>query len=213
MPQSGIAALLRQRLPLQGAVNEPALAHWLPLLLPPKLPVMLAASSPVRDWLVWGGLQAHNRRCYSFRGASGIDGTLSLAMGLALELGPLVLVTGDLALLHDSNGWLHAAQCDPPLLVLLIDNQGGGTFQQLPIESRQFDRLFAMPQRVNPLALAAAHGIEGRQVACLEDLPAALDWGLAQGRPALLRLATDRGADASLRSQLRAAAQNAEPML
>ena len=209
---SDMAALLQGRLPLQGAINEPALAYWLPKLLPPKLPVMLAASSPVRDWLVWGGLQAHNRRCYSFRGASGIDGTLSLAMGLALELGPLVLVTGDLALLHDSNGWLHAAQCDPPLLVLLIDNQGGGIFQQLPIESRQFDRLFAMPQRVNPLALAAAHGIEGRQVACLEDLPAALDWGLAQGRPALLRLATDRGADASLRSQLRAAAQNAEPM-
>ncbi|QNJ16594.1 2-succinyl-5-enolpyruvyl-6-hydroxy-3- cyclohexene-1-carboxylic-acid synthase [Synechococcus sp. A18-40] len=213
MPQSGIASLLRQRLPLQGAVNEPALAHWLPLLLPPQLPVMLAASSPVRDWLIWGGLQAQNRRCFSFRGASGIDGTLSLAMGLAVEQGPMVLVTGDLALLHDSNGWLHGAQGNPPLLVLLIDNQGGGIFQQLPIQSKQFDRLFAMPQRVNPLALAAAHGIDGRQVACLEDLPEALEWGLAQGRPALLRLATDREADARLRTQLRSAAQNAEPLL
>ena len=213
MPQPGIAALLRQRLPLQGAVNEPALAHWLPLLLPPQLPVMLAASSPVRDWLIWGGLPAQTRRCFSFRGASGIDGTLSLAMGLAIEQGPLVLVTGDLALLHDSNGWLHGAQGNPPLLVLLIDNQGGGIFQQLPIQSKQFDRLFAMPQRVNPLALAAAHGIDGRQVACLEDLPEALEWGLAQGRPALLRLATDREADARLRTQLRSAAQNAEPLL
>ena len=209
----GMSTLLRQWLPLQGAMNEPALAHWLPLLLPPQLPVMLAASSPVRDWLVWGGLHAQQRRCYSFRGASGIDGTLSLAMGLALEQGPLVLVTGDLALLHDSNGWLHAAQGNPPLLVLLIDNQGGGIFQQLPIESSQFDRLFAMPQRVNPLALAEAYGIAGRQVACLEDLPDALDWGLAQGRPALLRLSTDREADARLRTQLRTAAQNAEPML
>ena len=213
MPQSGIAALLLQRLPLQGAVNEPALAHWLPLLLPPQLPVMLAASSPVRDWLIWGGLQAQNRRCFSFRGASGIDGTLSLAMGLAMEQGPLVLVTGDLALLHDSNGWLHGAQGNPPLLVLLIDNQGGGIFQQLPIQSKQFDRLFAMPQRVNPLALAAAHGIDGRQVACLEDLPEALEWGLAKRRPALLRLATDREADAHLRTQLRSAAQNAESLL
>ena len=85
--------------------------------------------------------------------------------------------------------------------------------QQLPIQSKQFDRLFAMPQRVNPLALAAAHGIDGRQVACLEDLPEALEWGLAQGRPALLRLATDREADARLRTQLRSAAQNAEPLL
>ena len=50
-------------------------------------------------------------------------------------------------------------------------------------------------------------------MACLEDLPDALDWGLAQGRPALLRLSTDREEDARLRTQLRTAAQNAEPML
>ena len=108
---------------------------------------------------------------------------------------------------------MHGAQGNPPLLVLLIDNQGGGIFQQLPIQSKQFDRLFAMPQRVNPLALAAAHGIDGRQVACLEDLPEALEWGLAKRRPALLRLATDREADAHLRTQLRSAAQNAELLL
>jgi len=204
-----LADLLKDRLPLQGPVTEPALALHLAELLPPGLPVMLAASSPVRDWLVWSGAAGSDRRCFSFRGASGIDGTLSLAMGLALELGPLVLVTGDLALLHDSNGWLHGRPEGPPLLVVLIDNGGGGIFAQLPIESDQFERLFAMPQRLDPLALAAAHGVPGRAVACLEDLPVALEWGLAQPGPALLRLTTDRTTDAALRQQLRAAAQNA----
>ena len=201
---------IEAQLPLSGAVNEPALAYWLPQLLPERLPVMLAASSPVRDWLTWGGPASGRHRCFSFRGASGIDGTLSLAMGLAANLGPLALVTGDLALLHDSNGWLHSssAAAPPPLLVLLIDNGGGGIFQQLPIATPGFESLFAMPQQVDPLALAAAHGVPGRQVACLDDLQEALAWGLSLKRPVLLRLCSDRGPDAALREQLRAAAQN-----
>ena len=197
---------LAQALPLEGICTEPALAFHLARLLPVDMPVMLAASSPVRDWLTWAGGPGAQRQCYGFRGASGIDGTLSVAMGLAMARGPLVLVTGDLALLHDSNGWLHAAQREIPLLVVLIDNNGGGIFQQLPIESDAldtFDRLFAMPQAVDPLRLAAAHGIVGRGVACLEDLPVAVEWGLAQQGPALLRICTDRRADAALRLRLR----------
>ena len=211
-----VDAVLDQRLPLQGAVNEPALSRYLARLLPAGLPVMLSASSPVRDWLTWSGRAGADRPCFSFRGASGIDGTLSLAMGLSLELGRTVLITGDLALLHDSNGWLHASTMAPPLLVLLIDNNGGGIFQQLPIDVEStagLDRLFAMPQDVDQLALAAAHGVPGRNVAVLEDLPSALEWGLAQPGPALLRCCTDRDADARLRTALRTAAQNADPLL
>ena len=211
-----VEGVLARYLPLQGAVNEPALSRHLACLLPAGLPVMLAASSPVRDWLTWTGLAGADRPCFSFRGASGIDGTLSLAMGLSLELGRTVLITGDLALLHDSNGWLHASTMAPPLLVVLIDNNGGGIFEQLPIDvesSAGFDRLFAMPQAVDHLALAAAHGVPGRNVAALEDLPSALEWGLAQPGPALLRCCTDRDADARLRTALRTAAQNADPLL
>ena len=211
-----VDVVLDQSLPLRGAVNEPALSRHLARLLPAGMPVMLSASSPVRDWLTWSGPAGADRPCFSFRGASGIDGTLSLAMGLSLELGRTVLITGDLALLHDSNGWLHASTMAPPLLVLLIDNNGGGIFQQLPIDiesSAGLDRLFAMPQEVDQLALAAAHGVSGRNVAALEDLPSALEWGLAQPGPVLLRCCTDRDADARLRTALRTAAQNAEPLL
>ena len=205
---------LEEQLVSEGPVSEPALAFQLADLLPPGLPVMLSASSPVRDWLTWSGRSGSDRRCFSFRGASGIDGTLSLAMGLALETGPMLLVTGDLALLHDSNGWLHGQSDGPPLVVLLIDNGGGGIFQQLPIEQaspKRFDALFAMPQRVNPIALAAAHGVPGRSIAVIDDLPEALFWALAQQGPVLLRVCTDRHADAAFRRKLRSAAQNVEP--
>ena len=201
-----VQRVLDQQLTAAGAVTEPALMNALPELLPPGLPLMLAASSPVRDWQTFAAADLGSRRCFSFRGASGIDGTLSLALGLARVQGPTVLICGDLALQHDSNGWLLASESSPPLLVLLIDNAGGGIFAQLPIASiasSSFDQLFAMPQRHDPLALAAAHAVPARQLSRLEDLPSALEWGLAQQRTALLRVCTDRSADADLRRQLR----------
>ena len=207
---AAVGKRLSALLPIQEAANEPALMLALAQLLPAALPVMLAASSPVRDWQAFAAGDTGSRRCFSFRGASGIDGTLSLALGLAAELGPTVLITGDLALLHDSNGWLLASANQLPLFVLLIDNAGGGIFEQLPIEttpSDGFDQLFAMPQRVDPLALAAAHSIPVRQLACLDDLPTALEWGLDRSGPALLRVCTDRRNDAQLRRNLREALQ------
>jgi 2-succinyl-5-enolpyruvyl-6-hydroxy-3-cyclohexene-1-carboxylate synthase len=122
-------------------------------------------------------------------------------------VGHLVLVSGDLALLHDSNGWLWSSQLRGRLLVVLIDNSGGGIFEQLPIRPAvaadlDFERLFAMPQRVDPLALAAAHGVQGREVGRRGELAGALAWGLAQPL-ALLRVVSHRGSDAARRRQLR----------
>ena len=117
-----------------------------------------------------------------------------------------MLICGDLAFLHDSNGWLLASEASPPLLVLLIDNAGGGIFAQLPIASvasSSFEQLFAMPQRLDSLALASAHAVPARQLSRLEDLQSALEWGLSQQRTALVRVCTDRSSDAELRRQLR----------
>jgi 2-succinyl-5-enolpyruvyl-6-hydroxy-3-cyclohexene-1-carboxylate synthase len=173
------------------------------------LPVLVANSSPVRDWESYAARLEAQRTVVSFRGASGIDGTLSLAAGLAAAWGRLVLVTGDLALLHDSNGWLWRQQLQAQLLVLLIDNRGGGVFEQLPMDRNglDFERLFAMPQALDPLALAAAHGVPGRTCSHLEQLPAALAWLLAEEQRQepmlLLRFPTDRAADSCLRQRLR----------
>ena len=193
---------------LAGGTSEPAIARALSRQLPPGLPVMLASSSPVRDWESFAAAEAPQRPLISFRGASGIDGTLSLAAGLALGCGALVLVTGDLALLHDSNGWLWRQQLmdrGVRLTVVLIDNGGGGIFEQLPIRADgplDFERLFAMPQAVDQLALAQAHGVPARRLGDLEALPEGLRWALPHPL-ALLELRTNRQADARLRQDLR----------
>lgn len=190
-------------------LSEPWLARALSRLLPPGLPVMLASSSPVRDWESFAAADAPWRPIHGFRGASGIDGTLSIACGLAEACGQLVLVSGDLALLHDANGWLWARQLRGRLTVVLIENGGGGIFEQLPIRTRpperlDFERLFAMPQGVDQLALAAVHGVPGRRLRRAADLPGDLAWALQQPF-ALLELRTGRQRDAALRQRLRQA--------
>ena len=219
-------AWLDRQLPGRGPANEPALSRALGSLLPPGVPLMLASSSPVRDWESFGDPRGPQRRVYGFRGASGIDGTLSIACGLAELEGRLLLLTGDLALLHDSHGWLWKQQLGGQLTVLLVDNGGGGIFEQLPIrpgigggaghQARQsgppgdgqgqggldFERLFAMPQPIRHGPLAAAFGVPWRSLAGLEELAEGLAWAAGE-RLALVELRTDRQADAVLRHALR----------
>lgn len=190
-----------------GDGGEPGLARALGRLLPADLPLVIANSSPVRDWESFGDPAAPGRPVFAFRGASGIDGTLSIACGVAAALGQAVLLTGDLALLHDSHGWLWQGQLGGRLTVILINNGGGGIFEQLPIrttpeQALDFDRLFAMPQPVDHLALAAAHGVPGRRVEGGADLASQLSWALEQPM-ALLEVVTDRRADAARRQELR----------
>ncbi len=201
-----IDSWLEEKIKLIGMVNEPSLARWIPRLLPAGFNLMLSSSSPVRDWITYGGKASFSGRCFAFRGASGIDGTLSLAMGLSMVIGRMVLITGDLALLHDSNGWLFANSYKPPLIVLLIDNQGGGIFSQLGIEEineGNLKKLFKMPQSVDPLALASAYGVPYRQISCLEDLESAFDWGFSNKGPVLLRVCTCSESDNNLRNEIR----------
>jgi 2-succinyl-5-enolpyruvyl-6-hydroxy-3-cyclohexene-1-carboxylate synthase len=142
-----------------------------------------------------------------------------MACGLAELEGRLVLLTGDLALLHDSHGWLWKPQLGGQLTVVLVENGGGGIFEQLPIRPGpaplggaataapqpgrlDFERLFAMPQAVSHGPLAEAFGVPWRRLVGLEDLADGLAW--AAGEPlALLELRTDRQADAALRQALR----------
>ncbi len=201
-----ISKWLDKRLFKDDFITEPALARLIPRLAPNSIPVMLASSSPIRDWISFAGKGAFQRRCFGFRGSSGIDGTLSLAMGLSIIMGRMILVTGDLALLHDTNGLLFSKDNKISLVVIMIDNGGGGIFNQLNIDSLEegdFEEIFLMPQRVCPLTLANAYGLKYKQVTCLYDLEQAIEWSLSLSTNVLIRVCTNSVEDHKLRVGLR----------
>ncbi len=165
------------------------------------VPLLIGNSMPVRDWEYFHSTGECSLRTFCNRGANGIDGTLATAVGFAEACGRAVLVSGDLGLLHDTNGFLHHSRMRGELLVLLIDNQGGGIFQHLPIRRMNppFHEFFLTSQQVEWKTLCRAYGVT------LQELPAGQSWQKKlrfTGKPGIrvLRWSTRSDEDALLRS-------------
>lgn len=174
--------------------------------LPAGTTLCVASSMPVRDVeYVWPANERGVRLSFS-RGANGIDGTLSTALGVAHGGGPAVLLTGDLALLHDTNGLLSASRLRGSLTVVVINNRGGGIFEHLPVAAFDppFEEFFATPQAVDFGRLAAAYGIEHHRVERWSRLGELIEVLPAQG-VRLVEVPADRKRDAATRKRLFAA--------
>jgi 2-succinyl-5-enolpyruvyl-6-hydroxy-3-cyclohexene-1-carboxylate synthase len=128
--------------------------------LPSGTPIFLANSMSVRNAEYFWQPNQQKIIPYFNRGANGIDGTLSTALGMAYQdVG--VLLTGDLAFLHDTNGLLIKQKFQGHLTIILINNNGGGIFEILPIvDFPDFEEYFATPQTVNLPQLCSAYGLE-----------------------------------------------------
>ncbi|RPI08723.1 MAG: 2-succinyl-5-enolpyruvyl-6-hydroxy-3-cyclohexene-1-carboxylate synthase, partial [Actinobacteria bacterium] len=145
------------------ASSEPAVARQLLASLPDGAALVVSSSMPVRD-LEWFGAPRLGVDVFSNRGANGIDGVVSTAVGVALaRRSPTALLIGDVAVLHDTNGLLNAATRGIDLTIVVVDNDGGGIFSFLPqateLGADVFERLFGTPHGVDVAALAAVHGI------------------------------------------------------
>jgi 2-succinyl-5-enolpyruvyl-6-hydroxy-3-cyclohexene-1-carboxylate synthase len=172
-------------------------------VLPPQTPVVIANSLPIREAEWFWPPSDRGLRPLCNRGANGIDGTLSTALGVAHGGTPTVLLTGDLALLHDTNGWLSLPGLRGHLTVVVINNQGGGIFQGLPIAQFDppFEQFFAMPQRVDLNHLCAAYGVSYERVTRWEQLRACLSFLPSRGAR-VLEVPCDRRWDQQQRQQL-----------
>jgi 2-succinyl-5-enolpyruvyl-6-hydroxy-3-cyclohexene-1-carboxylate synthase len=182
---------------------EPAVVPLLARHLPARTTLFAASSMPVRDLEYFWPAGNGGRRIVFSRGANGIDGTLSTALGVAHGGGPAVLLTGDLALLHDTNGFLSVRKFRGSLTIVLINNNGGGIFEHLPVAQFDppFEEFFATPQHVDFRRLCATYGVPHTVVksrAALRRLVAKLPVTGVR----VLEVRTDRKRDAAFRKRL-----------
>ncbi len=183
---------------LEGASGptEPGVARAVAAGLPEGAHLVVSSSMPIRD-LEWYASGARRATVHANRGANGIDGVVSTAVGVAAASGgPTALLIGDVAFLHDANGLLGAAARSIDLVVVVVDNDGGGIFSFLPqaasVEPSRFESLYGTPHGVDLVALARAHGATADRV---DDVGGALAAALAAGGVHVLVVRTDRRAN------------------
>jgi 2-succinyl-5-enolpyruvyl-6-hydroxy-3-cyclohexene-1-carboxylate synthase len=176
----------------EGGVLADVVAH-----APDPTTLFVSNSMPVRDLDRFGRPRSADLTVLGNRGASGIDGITSTALGAGSATDdPLVLVTGDVAYYHDMNGLLALGRCDVDATIVLIDNDGGGIFHMLPIEDHDtFESQFKTPHGLDFEPTGELYGLEFRRV---EDRPGLLDaFDASVGRSGTQVLSLDFDAELS----------------
>jgi 2-succinyl-5-enolpyruvyl-6-hydroxy-3-cyclohexene-1-carboxylate synthase len=158
---------------------------------------------PVRDLEWFGGPTAV---AHSNRGANGIDGVMSTALGVAARGHATIALVGDLAFVHDANALWGITDRGVDLRVVVVDNDGGGIFSFLPQAEDpggvMFERLFGTPHGADVMSLAGAFGVAAEVVHSVADLEAAL----ALPGPRVIRVPSDRVRNVEVHRRLHEAA-------
>lgn len=204
---AAVARVLDQRLG-GGTLTEPGIARTVARHTPPEAGWVVAASMPIRDvdaFTVPRGLVTANR------GASGIDGTVATAAGVARGLdAPTVLLIGDLALLHDLNA-LALLRSGPPVVIVAVNNDGGGIFHFLPVAPGRegtalpgevFEPFFGTPHGLSFASAAAMFGLPYHAPTTGAAFSEAFEAALASRQSAVIEVRTERQANATLHREI-----------
>ncbi len=169
-------------------------------------------SMPVRDLDTFFPAAGGAIRFMSNRGANGIDGVVSSALGAAAHAaGPLVLAIGDLSFYHDSNGLLAAKLHRLSATIVLLNNDGGGIFSFLPQADhpRHFERLFGTPHGVDFSHIAAAYGAGFTLIRTWDEFRGAVRRGMQSSGVNIVEVRTERSANVRLHREVWAAVAKA----
>ncbi|MCP5025307.1 MAG: 2-succinyl-5-enolpyruvyl-6-hydroxy-3-cyclohexene-1-carboxylic-acid synthase [Actinomycetia bacterium] len=179
---------------------EPGVVRALGQAVPDGAVLYVSNSMPIRD--LDGFLPGSGRplRVLANRGASGIDGLASCALGAAAaNQGPVVLLTGDLAFLHDVGGLLAGPRLGLDLTMVVVDNNGGAIFSFLPIAAHgddiDFQTIFRTPHGLDLAAVAGLAGVTHQRITGPHELVQALSESIGQPGIRVFEVPVDPAAD------------------
>ncbi len=181
-----------------GALAEPFEGRSVAQLvagLPDGATLVVGNSMPVRDLDAFARGSARALRVIGNRGASGIDGVLSTALGVAAgSAGPVALAIGDVSFVHDLGGLIAARAHGLRAAILLLNNDGGGIFEFLPVAAHRehFERLFGTPHGLDLSPVRELFGVGFARARDAAEVPALLAAALDADGVAIVEVRTDR---------------------
>lgn len=174
-------------------------------MLPDAGTLFVSNSMPVRDLDAFAPGSERRTRVLGNRGANGIDGVVSTALGVSAASrvsgdGPVVLVIGDLAFYHDMNGLLAAMQHHLDVTIVVVNNDGGGIFSFLPQADypQHFEKLFGTPLGLRFALAAEMYGAKYTLANDVAELRSGLQNGLESGGLHIVEVQTERNRNVQL---------------
>ncbi|WP_342662702.1 2-succinyl-5-enolpyruvyl-6-hydroxy-3-cyclohexene-1-carboxylic-acid synthase [Gracilibacillus lacisalsi] len=179
----------------QQTLTEGLAVRGIQTIIPDESILFVGNSMPIRDVDTFWLATDKTINIHANRGANGIDGVLSTALGMATSGKRVTLLIGDISFLHSINGLLLTNNYQLDLTIVLINNQGGGIFSFLPQakeESPHYEMLFGTPQSVEFEKVAALYDIDFTSVEEWSAYLHALENSYRQQGVSLIEVKTDR---------------------
>lgn len=177
--------------------------------LPKDSTLFLGNSLPVRLADQFSLLKSDRINIYANRGASGIDGNISTALGsgAARPDKPLVAILGDITFYHDMNGLLAVHRCGVPITIVLLNNDGGGIFHRLPISKHDpdFTDYFVTAHGLDYSHSAKLYGLEYVRADTRDAFRQAFTESVTNRTSTIIEVRTDAQADLKRRNEIVAA--------
>ncbi|MFT4417093.1 2-succinyl-5-enolpyruvyl-6-hydroxy-3-cyclohexene-1-carboxylic-acid synthase [Fredinandcohnia humi] len=163
-------------------------------ILPTHSTLFVGNSMPIRDIDTFFTNNDKGIKVMANRGANGIDGIISTAVGVSAKNENTVLVIGDLSFYHDLNGLLATKQHNLHITIILINNDGGGIFSFLPqsAEKKHFELLFGTPIGLDYEKVVEMYGGSFTRIRNWEDFRTTITESLKTKGLHVVEINTDR---------------------
>jgi 2-succinyl-5-enolpyruvyl-6-hydroxy-3-cyclohexene-1-carboxylate synthase len=186
-------------------VTEPGVARTVAATVPTGGVLFTSSSMPMRD-VEWYARPRDGVRVLANRGANGIDGVVSSALGVALGGDPVIALVGDLAFLYDTGGLVGAAERGSSCTLVVVDNDGGGIFSFLPQASalapERFERLWGTPHGLDLGAVARGYGVPVVVAHAADEVKPAVLAAVREGGVGIVLVRTSRRANVAVHEEL-----------
>ncbi len=188
------------------SLSEVFAAREISNMLPDNTALFLSNSMPVRDVDLYSGNGKKNVFVGANRGASGIDGIISAATGFAVgKKSMATLLIGDLAFIHDINALSILKKLRVPVIIVVVNNKGGGIFHFLPISKSKdvFEKYFATPHDFSFEGVCKTFSVDYYNADNKKSFTDSYRLALKKGKSSVIEVETNRESNFKLRRKIK----------
>ncbi len=212
---SSTAIKVADRILDESGLSEPYVARQITRQIPSNHGLFLGNSMPIRDMDLFGRWDSERALTIGAnRGASGIDGIMASAVGFGIGFDkPVTLLFGDLSALHDLNSLAMVAKAEHPVVIVIINNDGGGIFHFLPVasETTEFEKFFGTPHGFEFKHAGAMFGVKYSKAKTCEEFQDQYRDATQGGCSAIIEVMTERESNVRLHHTIEQSLRDVAP--